>query len=192
MSTDDVLSVEQAEKLAACEVESCSRKPVGRGYCNAHWKRWRNTGDPGRATVGPLPPEERFDRFVDRSGDCWIWTGSRKSTGYGAISVNGRGYPAHRWAYEQVHGPIPGGLQIDHLCRTRLCVRVEHLELVTPAENTRRGVGPSAQNVGKTHCPKGHAYTPDNTYTDRRGKRSCRECKRIRDRHRDRSKGGQT
>lgn len=91
---------------------------------------------------------------------------------------------AHRVAYEATVGPIPKGLQVDHLCRNRLCVNPSHLEAVTPAENKRRGFSPPAINARKTHCIHGHELAGANVYyrKDRPGRRQCRECERIRKR----------
>lgn len=70
---------------------------------------------------------------------CWIWQLKKSpATGYGTFRINGRDLLAHRWSYEQHRGPIPDGLQIDHLCRVRECINPDHLEPVTPKENTRR------------------------------------------------------
>lgn len=71
--------------------------------------------------------------------ECWIWQMKiHKTTGYGTVRVAGKDWLAHRWYYEQAHGPIPEGMQVDHLCRVRTCVNPGHLEVVTPKENTRR------------------------------------------------------
>lgn len=87
--------------------------------------------------------EERFWAKVDRrdGGDCWPWLGTTTSTGYGLFGVprEDRTVGAHRYAYELVVGPIPTGLELDHLCRVRNCVNPAHLEPVTHAENLRRG-----------------------------------------------------
>jgi hypothetical protein len=81
-------------------------------------------------------------KFVAPNTDtgCWEWIGTCQSNGYGAFAVAGKTLRAHRWAYEHFVGPIPVGLTIDHLCRNRTCVNPEHMEPVTSAENTRRGV----------------------------------------------------
>ena len=88
-------------------------------------------------------PDERFWSKVDRNGrgGCWLWTASLNRYGYPNFgAVNGRPMAGHRYAYERLVGPIPAGLQLDHLCRVRRCVNPAHLEPVTPKENTRRGL----------------------------------------------------
>jgi hypothetical protein len=73
--------------------------------------------------------------------ECWIWQlKTTTKTGYGVVRVGGKDLLAHRWHYEQVNGPIPVGLQIDHLCRVRDCVNPDHMQVVSPQENTRRSL----------------------------------------------------
>jgi hypothetical protein len=120
----------------------------------------------------------RFLAKVDKADECWLWTARKNYKGYGMFRLGSRVPYAHRVAYEHYVGPIPEGLQLDHICRVRHCVNPDHLEPVTNAENALRGEGPTAKNVTKTHCPKGHEYTGDNLYVDPRGGRNCRACRR--------------
>ncbi len=112
---------------------------------------------------------------------CWIWLKGLMPAGYGCFGYKGKTVLAHRISYEVAKGPIPKGLQIDHICRVRCCVNPDHLRCVTIRENVLCGIGVAAQNLAKTHCRRGHEYTPDNTFSipsNPRGRR-CRECNRI-------------
>lgn len=125
----------------------------------------------------------RFWSKVDQSAGpdgCWIWTASTRK-GYGRAWVDGRVQPAHRVAFEQLRGPVPDGLDLDHLCRNRSCVNPAHLEPVTRGENLRRGNGWSGRNARKTHCKYGHEFDASNTLIEN-GKRTCRICKKRRER----------
>lgn len=122
-----------------------------------------------------LPAQERFDAQTQKGPDCWLWTGSVQSAGYGQLGVNGRSVRAHRFAYEQVNGPIPHGLVIDHLCHTRLCVNPDHMEVVTRGENVRRGW--SKNRALRTHCAKGHELL--DSWPISHGWRTCLTCPRT-------------
>ncbi len=129
----------------------------------------------------PVPLErmaewrERFESAYVRGADsdCWPWIKGR-SSGYGTFSIGGGHYQAHRISLEILSGPIPAGLEPDHLCRNRRCVNPSHLELVPPAENARRG----GMHRRRRACGKGHAFTPENTATYGNGRRYCKECHR--------------
>jgi len=107
--------------------------------------------------------------------DCWLYLGPFNPQGYGIYCMK----MAHRLAYESFVGPIPDGLTIDHLCRTRHCINPRHLEPVTNKENVLRGESLSAINAKKTHCPKGHPYFGKNLLIRPAGSRSCRACAAI-------------
>ncbi|MER6351262.1 HNH endonuclease signature motif containing protein [Streptomyces sp. NPDC001634] len=111
---------------------------------------------------------------IDPSG-CLLWAAGQNSYGYGKFHWNGGNIPAHRFAYLALVGQIPAGLSLDHLCRVRHCVRPDHLEAVTPRENTLRGANRVADQVKRTHCPKDHPYDEANTRI-KSGKRECRTC----------------
>lgn len=113
---------------------------------------------------------------------CWAWTASQNCDGYGSFWCEGKLKLAHRAAYEHFVGPIPDGLQTDHLCRNRACANPVHLEVVTSRVNTLRGIGVAAKNAGKGHCKWGHEFTNANTHAfrgDRRPGRKCRTCDRL-------------
>jgi hypothetical protein len=131
----------------------------------------------------------RFWSYVNRTDGCWLWTGGLNRKRYGMFWLAGTHTPAHRYAYELLIGPIPEGLQIDHLCRNPPCVNPHHLEPVTPRENTLRGEGLAAHQSRLTHCSRGHEFTSENTV--RWGNhRKCRICTKINIRCRIEAKKG--
>jgi hypothetical protein len=119
---------------------------------------------------------QRFWAKVDIQADsqaCWMWRSHTDGRGYGYFWMAGRSHCAHRVAFEDRKGPVPKGLEPDHLCRTPGCVNPNHLEAVTHLENMRRG-----ERARKTHCKRGHPFDETNTRyrTDRPGARECRTC----------------
>lgn len=146
-----------------------------------HYKRQ------GRQT--PLSTAELLERWwanVDKSGPvpecaphlgpCWLWTATPKNA-YGLFLLNDKTVRAHHAGYVLLVGPVPEGLELDHLCRVTRCVNPAHQEPVTHAVNTLRGESPQAANARKTHCPQGHPYDEANTYVNTYGRRVCRICK---------------
>ncbi len=115
---------------------------------------------------------------------CWEWVGCiHPVTGYGQFKYDNRLSNPHRFAYSYFIGPIPAGYEVDHLCRVRHCCNPMHLETVTVQENRRR------RSMHKTHCKRGHPFTPDNTYLRNGTTRFCRQCNAIRQKaHRERLK----
>ena len=110
---------------------------------------------------------------------CWEWTAYLTQAGYPQIGEHRAVRPAHRVGYEWFVGPIPSGLELDHLCRNTKCVNPDHLEPVTGAENLRRAR--AARLVERTHCPKGHPYDEGNTRWKNGKYRECKTCKRASD-----------
>ena len=129
-----------------------------------------------------------LDRFLAKvepepNSGCWLWSGSVTKNGYGRFGISRRDVRwAHRVAYEHWHGPIPDGLQIDHLCRVRSCVNPEHLEAVTCRTNLLRGIGFTGRQARQTHCLRGHLLEGDNlsSWHLKHKQRHCRSCDRIR------------
>lgn len=126
------------------------------------------------------PVEDRIARKynIAESG-CWEWTDRPGTRGYGGLRVGGKKgkwVDAHRIAYLTFVGPVPEGLELDHLCRNRKCINFDHLEPVTRRENVRRGISCIAAHMRKTHCKNGHEFTEANTYTVGGTRRKCRIC----------------
>ena len=120
--------------------------------------------------------EDRFWMKVEISDGCWDWTGYRGKNGYGRLSASYRERAPYRFSYELVVGPIPAGLQLDHLCRNRVCVNPAHLEAVTSRTNILRGNGVAARYATRTRCAQGHELLGANLALRTDGGRKCRAC----------------
>ncbi len=128
-------------------------------------------------------PQCIAEKIQPSSSGCWLWVGPLGARGYGALKFRGR-KGAHRIVWALLKGPIPDGLQLDHLCRVRRCVNPEHLRAVTCAENLHApgSLSTAAINARKTHCPQGHPYSEENTLwrlRKHRRERNCRACKKA-------------
>lgn len=132
----------------------------------AAWRYWSRV-----AFDGPVP----LVRGV--TGHCHEWAGARNEKGYGTFWL-GRTVKAYRHAYVLAGlGPIPAGLDIDHRCRNRACVRPSHLRAVTHRENILSSTNHVAVRAAQTHCMRGHRFTSENTIRATNGTRKCRTCK---------------
>lgn len=156
--------------------------------------------------VGPQRPIGRPDAEIVEFGDarlsagfwervrpdasgCWMWALKPTTNGYCRYRVRGERYMAHRFAYEALVGPIPHGLQLDHVCHSfdatctggptclhKRCVNPAHLEPVTGRENTLRFVDFNRE----ARCPKGHPYDVVNIRFTSKGLRYCAACIQLR------------
>ncbi len=124
--------------------------------------------------------EERLARNIvkDQQTGCWNWQGGIVC-GYGSVFHERKTKRVHRVVWQLNRGPIPTGLELDHLCRNRRCCNPDHLEPVTRSENALRS--PLVRRPPlKTHCPQGHEYSPENTLVRKNGGgRTCRICARA-------------
>lgn len=132
-----------------CVVSGCEKAVdvKGRGLCYAHYRKLRLYGDPekSRITSPGTSIQDRFNYYVEKSEGCWNWTGSL-SGGYGAIWDGKRSHPAHRISWELVNGPIPEGIEVDHQCHNKACVRPSHLRPATSKQNKENLRGPNSRN----------------------------------------------
>lgn len=177
-----------------CSVDVCVKEAKApRGWCWAHYHRWRATGDV-QAHIPVLPVyrgpasgrlAERTDTSAGPDG-CWVWTGHCTADGYGRLRHEGKMSSAHRVAYLLHVGPIPEGLYVLHSCDNPPCVNPAHLWLGTQADNIR-----DMDEKGRrrhwsdsvTHCPQGHPYDEANTYVNPTNRsRQCRACAARRER----------
>lgn len=184
-----------------CSVEGCGRTSVARTYCHNHYKIWQRHGDSAAATFAwsatvlatkTLPPVERFWARVDKfgpspaklpdRGPCWIWLGGRNADGYGTCYIfraTGGSTLAHRLAWTLSGRTLVRGMHLDHLCEVHACVNPSHIEQVPPRVNYLRGSSATAINARKTHCSRGHEFTPANTRMTRSGRRACVACETV-------------
>lgn len=160
------------EPGAVCSVDGCGKPVSARYLCRLHYGRLLKHDDPLAVKMIIGADQARFWSKVDKNGPlpsnrpelgpCWLWT-KHLVEGYGQFDTgptsDRRVFTAHRWSYLQLVGPIPDGLQLDHLCRNTACVNPKHLEPVTIRENLLRGETHAAANARKTACARGnHPY----------------------------------
>lgn len=129
----------------SCSLPECDKQSEKRGYCNAHYLRLRNYGDPrGGGPLRSRNPKKTLEAKTVRIGRCLVWMGGASKKGYGAINVNGKQVGVHRYAYELAHGPIPEGMFIDHRCHNKTCVEPKHLRAITTQQNNQNRSGAEA------------------------------------------------
>ena len=131
-----------------CSIVGCEKPSRARTWCVAHWRRWRIHGDPNVCMTNlHVSQEARFWQKVQKGPDCWTWTGSLTTGGYGSMLAKGKAISAHRFAYELLIGPIPEGMHIDHRCSNRKCVSPAHLRAVTRKQNMEHLTGARRHSI---------------------------------------------
>lgn len=176
-----------------CGQETSISKRNQRGIRKGEPMRYIASHSGRSRTKLAMPVDVRFWTHVDKTSTCWLWTGAKFGSGHGSFTIGSRTtgvktMGAHVFSYTLVNGAVPVGLELDHLCRVRNCVRPDHLEPVTQYENMMRGQAPAAINKRKTECPRRHEYNDENTRWRPRGNgryyRCCAQCERDRSRRR--------
>lgn len=137
------------QSTRTCTFPECDRKSRARGLCAGHWKQ-QSEGKrlaPLRL-VAPSDADfrQRLEMFTDKGDGCWLYSGFVERGGYARISLRGVRKPVHRIAFELAFGEIPEGLVIDHKCHVRHCVNPEHLQAVTPKQNSENLAGASSRS----------------------------------------------
>lgn len=179
--------------MTPCSEPQCPDPVCARGLCLHHYRRWCRA-NPEEVQTHLRFPENllrrlRFDPPTSMLTGCITFTGCTVD-GYGTISVAGKMQKAHRMAWELARGPVPEGLELDHLCHGaddscpggascphRACCNPGHMEPVTKRENGVRGRR-NVEKLARTHCLNGHEWTEENTYRWSDGARRCRLCQR--------------
>lgn len=144
----DPMKLYTPKSTGPCTIDGCAN--VGglrRGLCRKHYRKWLEYGDP-LAPDHPAPVADRLNARLDKSGDCWIWTGHKKASGHAQINRNGKHEYAHRIAWELANGPIPEGMQICHKCDNPPCCNPDHLFLGTQRDNMADKVSKGRQIRG--------------------------------------------
>lgn len=144
----------------------CGTRPPIATRTDSKWRRFR--GQPLPYVPGHAQRKSPIDFVEDLATHCWNWCRHRIPRGY----ATGDGEPAYRTVYKELVGPIPEGLELDHLCRNPACVNPGHLEPVTHQENMAR----AGIYRRKSHCHQGHPLTEGNLYHRSDGGRICRTC----------------
>lgn len=184
-------TLQQAVNLGLSDVQADHWSVRAGLHPESVWPGWTDAGLSVLDSTFPLTSwwrhawewAERFWSKVEKTDGCWLWTGSTNKDGYGSYCVGGgRTQLAHRVSVLLTQGSLTEGLEIDHLCGVRACVRPDHLEEVDRRTNVLRSNNPAAVNARKDACPEGHPYDAQ----DADGRRRCSACRRERDRARKR------
>ena len=131
-----------------CSIPDCGRYCKGKGLCSRHYQRLRRNGDAiaGRMLVDPILTPEKFWSIIPHGDGCSEWPRGGQASGYGAATYQGEKWYAHRLSYYLSHGEIPSGMEVDHICHNRICVKPSHLRLVTSKQNSENLSGSTSRS----------------------------------------------
>lgn len=166
-----------------CRADDCSKPAMAKqALCAMHANRWRRTGTLEPGPRAHASPEERFWRKVNKTDDCWLWTGYRTPFGHGQFDKQ----YTHRFAWSLVNGAIPEGQVVRHNCDVPACVRIDHLAIGSRPDNNadmyrRRRSAKDRAGARPGYCYRNlHELTPEN----RNKSGACKACDREQGRKR--------
>jgi HNH endonuclease len=178
--------------MTTCNVPECTHKAGNgtSGMCWGHYSRKRRgsqkTGPVANMVKpGTMTPSERFWLKVEKTEECWNWTGSKLPDGYGHFSFKNpetlktKTFLSHRFAFEEKRGPISADKELHHLCENKGCVNPSHLEEIAHVDHVHKTPASiTYKQAQMTHCKRGHAFTKDNTRIGKKNQRTCLTCER--------------
>ena len=130
-----------------CTLDNCDKPHEAKGFCQLHYIRWKKTGDPLNGWTPRFEnPAEALAQRSEWQADCLVWTGYINDWGYGVIRVEDKAVSTHRYAWQLANGPIPEGMELDHICHNPACCNVAHLRIASREQNAQNLSGAMRTN----------------------------------------------